>query len=762
MSLRSFFRFDMRNKRRRVRPGRIAPLLLAVLALLGGGRGSAVLSAPRAFAASAEPVTEDTLCRAIQQTAYSYYMRGPNIQYNSMKGNLVFFPPEEATGQSTSYTVCSAFVKNVYYDMLGIKLPPYTDSLLEYGRQNVGNPEVILYGETRDHQNNMRVYNEKTGRLVNYTDMTTDQLLSYLKTGDILVYTGHAMLVYDLIYAENGDLVDARVMESVHGEGDCSIRTKISRDTYVGGGSSFGNSNHLLYYNSRLNSLFDDGLLEGSIRLSTLKTVNVWKALDSNSKNQFSVLRFLSVMDGNLVLNYRGAEWSDRDHVFEITSLSDKTMDRLKYPRLYIEKTVDAYAGSTVEAGGELDYTIEIVNRSGADYADEITVTENISPYAEYETYTATKAVIFSREEESGPVCWNIGRLSSGERVVIRYRTALKKNAEGKTIESTGSVEHIPSATVRNSVQHPVPTGFPSALVSAYEELRDTDSGLSLIGRIYQQAAGTDLGLRELQLHTLVENTNLRSVQYGTVSLNEDHALYRAVLGRYWGAMTQRINTFHDAEFFAFDLKYWQDRADPDRRADTICEEHFRTGDVLIYSNTDDVVYRFSEVSGTAEMSSVTPENGVYAYLYIEGRGFVGPNCGADGLQGSADDRIDFSPDYYRENGLSLFSVSGVKDESLLRYANYQTLLGKDYYVVLRPSLLLFPAEEIEEETAQDVQEPDAADAALDQSDTDEAPAGSGVSVRTIGIAASVLFGSVLLVYVFASLRSIGENKKRR
>ena len=65
---------------------------------------------------------EDAL-KAVQRVAYSFYMRGPKIQYNSNKGNPSWFAPEEATSQNINYMVCATFTKNVYYDLLGIKIP---------------------------------------------------------------------------------------------------------------------------------------------------------------------------------------------------------------------------------------------------------------------------------------------------------------------------------------------------------------------------------------------------------------------------------------------------------------------------------------------------------------------------------------------------------------------------------------------------------------------------------------------------------------
>ena len=83
---------------------------------------------------------------AFKEVAYAYYMRGTSIQYNSMKGLPSWFSPEEATSQNINYMVCSAFTKNVYNELLGIKIPESTTKLLKYSKTNMGNPEVIAYG----------------------------------------------------------------------------------------------------------------------------------------------------------------------------------------------------------------------------------------------------------------------------------------------------------------------------------------------------------------------------------------------------------------------------------------------------------------------------------------------------------------------------------------------------------------------------------------------------------------------------------------
>ena len=83
----------------------------------------------------------------------------------------------------------------------------------------------------------------------------------------------------------------------------------------------------------------------------------------------------------------------------------------------------------------------------------------------------------------------------------------------------------------------------------------------------------------------------------------------------------------------------------------------------------------------------ITYEEGEYAYIYIEGKGFVGTNLGKDGIKNTKDDRNEFNAKYYKDYNLVLYQNLNNATEEELEIANLQTLLGKNYYVILRPSL---------------------------------------------------------------------------
>ena len=62
-------------------------------------------------------------------------------------------------------------------------------------------------------------------------------------------------------------------------------------------------------------------------------------------------------------------------------------------------------------------------------------------------------------------------------------------------------------------------------------------------------------------------------------------------------------------------------------------------------------------------------------------------NLGDDGIKNTKDDRNEFNSNYYKENNLTLYMFADNPSDEILEMANIQTLFGKDYYVILRPSL---------------------------------------------------------------------------
>ena len=135
--------------------------------------------------------------------------------------------------------VCSAFVKNVYYELCGLKLPLYTHNYLGGSGDEKGvcspiseqsqlecspNPDnnqligqkygLIAYGH-RDNNNQllMEVYGSRSGNYVStVTNPTLENIIPRLKVGDIVTVTGHVMLVYDIETNQNDEVIGATII----------------------------------------------------------------------------------------------------------------------------------------------------------------------------------------------------------------------------------------------------------------------------------------------------------------------------------------------------------------------------------------------------------------------------------------------------------------------------------------------------------------------------------------------------------------------
>ena len=634
------------------------------------------------YAASNSTITMTKATKIMQEVMYSYYMRGPKIQYNSLKVN--YFTPESATSQDTNYMVCSGYTRNVYYELLGFKVPSTTTTLLTYAQTHFGNKEVILYGTKKGSGNLLQVYDETQKKYISFTSPTIDKIIPYLKVGDILTYTGHTFLIYDYIYDSNGKVVDLYTIESGHGKSGYNAKTKITSNITVSSSLKFGSGNHLLYHNSRTSG-FPDGREEGSLHMNTITKIATWRELEKTKKAEYSVLRFIQPdKNGNAVLYF-----DDGNKYFngEALSLPSKSLDRYKYSRLYIDKTVNVSANDVVENGDTLKYTIKIKNNSKSKYTDDLKVVENIPNNVVYKSNTSSKSSITGNYNSSSKkIEWNLGKLASGEEITLTYTVKVNKDCLNCTIEANGTVASIPTK-VTNTIGFNLTSSQSSAIVDKYNSLKKTYTGKDLINRIYKDALGVDLKFNSFDITSLIKNTNLASNSASSLSINEDSYYSSMILNKYYSAIRKVTHPYNNENLLEFDLKWWAPYSDPLRKADTIESENFKTGDILVYKNSDDFTYSIS--NGVLTKNTVTKENGEYAYIFIEGSGFVGVNLGKDGKKGTSDDRNLFTSKYYSDNGLTVYSDETVTDKKTLDYMNYQTLFGKDYFVILRPSLLL-------------------------------------------------------------------------
>ena len=621
--------------------------------------------------------------KAFQEVAYSYYMRGKNIQYNSFKAD--YFSPEEASSQNIKYVVCSAFAYNVYLELFNITIPKYGKNLLDHAKNNIGQPEVVGQADNQKISN-ISLYNESTNRFDYLYNPKISQIIPYLKPGDIFTDSGHVVLIYKV------EKDDAIIIESDYGRLRTYVNSKIAREGKRPNGLSFGGINHYLYYSDFNNN----GIIEGSIGFRKLSD-EIFK----NGKlipSRYSVLRFIQKdKDGNAFFRYKVNENFTYN---EPIIFKGKNVDRITFSHLFIEKTVNASNNNIVQLNDILKYTIIIKNNGSENYKENLKVTEYLSEYVMFLEHQENNEIIsFEENKENKTLIWNLGKLNSGQEIIINYTVKIIKGEKRTIIESRGFVGKIQSSTVYNTIGINLNEVEMSSLKTKFDELKDIYNGTKLIDEIYKQALNYNICLEEFDITKLINNSRLGNPAFDFININKNHSLYYAVLNNYWSSLAA-IRTIHlqnnsgnvvTNKIIIYDLKEFGLNKSQERRNVHIYPETFKTGDILIYKNSHDITYSKNNSKIPFEEFTVTNENGTYSYIYIENKGFVGVNLGDDGKRNTIDDRNEFNADYYLKNKFTLFCGSAnnvTADKKILEYFNIQTLFGKDYYVILRPSLI--------------------------------------------------------------------------
>ena len=649
---------------------------------------------------------------SIKELLYSYYMRGKYIQCNVAKDKV--FSPEEATSQNINFLVSTSFTSTVYHDFLGILIPYSVSDLVDYANNYGGNPEVymVLEQSGEGYSLQMKLYSE--GEYDNYKyidDPTYKEIIHYLEVGDHIVYGGTGVIVYDKIEDENGEISDIIVIQSTSGDG--YVKSKIERNTvkYPSGDSFSSYGFSLFLFTKNNENIGEEGLEEGTIGLIKLSDTYIWRAIKNNISinGKALVFRFLNEKDGQAILKYKNyysyfdnsKKLSDGD----IIELNDKDKDRIKYKHLFIEKTVDKNNNNIVERDESLTYKITITNQYREDYTDDLIVTEYLSKFVTYKSYKVSNNKI-KIKRDNDKLTWNIGKLKKKETIIIEYTVTVKSGGSRDVILSTGFVGNIPSSTVFNVIGTNLKKEQKNLIKKNYDILKNKYNGKTLINEIYKQSfKQVDIKFDEFNITDLIINNPLDSRNAGHLNLNKENPFYKAVLNNYWSSLAKLDYTFYEGgeEVNVYNLKEYNyfERPDVISKEDFIYKETFKTGDILIYTNYNDTEYIFSSNDQTLNKNNITYEEGEYSYIYIEGKGFVGVNYGDEGLPDTIHNRNIFNSSYYTNNNLTLYVHSKVTSpsEDFLETANYQTLFGKDYYVVLRPSLCFeLPYDKLKEE----------------------------------------------------------------
>ena len=302
-------------------------------------------------------LTLEEIHKALKEVAYSYYMRGKKLQYNVCKSD--YSPPEDATPQNINHLVCTQFVLSVYRELLNITIPNSMGALLNYSKVNIGSPEVIAYSSINSATNNLEMKFYNSSSKTNYTtkiNPSFKELIPLIQIGDIFSYTGHTFLIYDVIKDDKGNIIEGYIMESGYGKGRSWVNSKISETITLPNGEGFGTKNHFLFLNSKVNTDFEEGLEQGTVQLGKLSTYSTWVAMSDPKSRQkeYSILRFIQKNSKGIpILTFKTLQPNYPNNILnnQPIVLPDKSLDRLKYSHIYIEKTVNKIRENIVEIG---------------------------------------------------------------------------------------------------------------------------------------------------------------------------------------------------------------------------------------------------------------------------------------------------------------------------------------------------------------------------------------------------------------------------
>ena len=607
--------------------------------------------------------------KALMETATAYFNKKGNIQYCPFRWND-YFSPEDATKDDNKYTVCSGFTFNTYRETFNIILPTEVNQMTAAGYNYYTKKKNA--GETPDSEfllqlNSNEITNIKTKLESNYSQkniglaflQTIENTYNIkLKVGDMIVFlwsdSGHVVIVKD-ITREEGVI---KSIKFIHSTSDRKTKT-----TKLSINQSFHNNGTIKIEN--LDDYIGNVFLYNTGR--TYKYLTIYRPLvNDNTYNKYDCKSSLNTDSDYNMNNYTCTKESKN---YQITS---QATSRMKYSGIYIDKVVTSGTSnkniinnSTVNFGDELIYKITISNKGTTNYSDTISLVENISDLVEFKEFVNKDGN--TCELSNNKVSCTIKKLNTTQSTTVEYKVKVKTDVNNleKKIISTGNVDtNLKTATIINLIK--ADKIDEEKITNAYNELKDstTLSGIDFVNEVYKRAnLGLEFNLDNFDITQLISNN---MTDWSPVRLNENSSYKKYILNDYYSSIlnkTQGSNRYMYLKEWGINHKLYGETAkgvthqiDDIDRADTVYKNHFKTGDILIYKNDSDDFMK---------------ENGDYAFIFVNGN-FYGINKLSDGTD------------------KNIFDVNATIDTGNTDQSNFSyltTLFGKDYYVILRPSL---------------------------------------------------------------------------
>lgn len=417
--------------------------------------------------------------RAVLETAFAYYRKGPKIQYDSTElttedrestgvCRLNSGDSPEMTGDDRSfYTVCSDWCYDVYYNAFGYQLTGSARRAFTYNMTPTPtcDPTVILKcGLYMDdvHTRDKFEFIEQCQKLWEPGDV----IVIYARLEDGTEKGGHAMLFI-------GDYNNSGKNYILHSSGSkIDLSTGIDRIEKPGSIRLQDAYEHLFDPNTARNS---PAVLEGNASLSNHN-------LNPDKYTEMILLRPRLAKDFP-------------------TQVPPATQTRLKYPGLDIDRSTNLSRYVSVRRGDEVTITVTLKNNATSP-AQQLRVTEPIPHGGEIAADSIT---------EGGTLCangvsWTVD-LPAGCEKKLSYRVKVTARRGDTFSLPGGMVDHIPTRPLWYSVAG---TSVDAQLWSRITE-NDLPSGCSEAAfacALYRRVLGMDLQLPDRLQDILVALTD--------------------------------------------------------------------------------------------------------------------------------------------------------------------------------------------------------------------------------------------------------------
>ena len=397
-------------------------LAFAAVALVAAAMDSSAPSGPGAIDWT------DTAVRrqAILETAYAYYLKADCVQYGSVSlavravhgGDGMAYSrrtkegaPEDATPDSTYYTVCSSFTYETYFNAIG------------YRHSGSSDTSVTILLTTRPQEAVVFDYDKRLDPDGSKFEPEMMRMRSLLEVGDIIVYS------------------------TIKGKDPKTGETLGGGHALLYVGDVAGDGHPMVMHSGGAKYDFDTGIDQveksGTIRLDDMDGT-FFQNGDLANKTKIMVFRPL-------------------DLPAEQYPLTESAKARYLHPRLRIDRCVDVGPYGSVVTGGELNYSIRLKNFSKTAYT--VPVREKVPEGCELVSCTALPGAR-ALPSANAQLIWDVP-LAPGEERTLRWCVKVTAPSGSTVVAAGGTAAGIPSNTLATEV---VPRRISAAVARAWAE----------------------------------------------------------------------------------------------------------------------------------------------------------------------------------------------------------------------------------------------------------------------------------------------------